>query len=96
MSSKSYFKQVVNRPGFYVEPTIISGLTNNAEIVQKETFAPIVYILKASSVDEAICWNNEVDQGLSSSIFTNNLETIFSKVFDFNSFLVNYNKHFKQ
>lgn len=71
--------KVVNRPGFYVEPTIISGLTNNAEIVQKETFAPIVYILKASSVDEAICWNNEVDQGLSSSIFTNNLETIFSK-----------------
>ncbi|XP_049786850.1 alpha-aminoadipic semialdehyde dehydrogenase-like [Schistocerca cancellata] len=70
---------VVDRPGFFVEPTIITGLPHDASVVQKETFAPIVYALKTANVDEAIKWNNEVKQGLSSSIFTSSLETVFSK-----------------
>lgn len=56
----------IDGPGFFVEPTIISHLPHDAEVIQKETFAPIVYILKASSLKEAIAWNNEVKQGLSS------------------------------
>ena len=36
----------MDRPGNFVEPTIVSGLKHNAEIVQRETFAPIVYALK--------------------------------------------------
>ena len=60
-----------------MEPTIITGLAHDAPVVHKETFAPIVYVLKTSSMDEAIRWNNEVKQGLSSSIFTQNLGTIF-------------------
>lgn len=46
-------------------------------MVHNECFVPIVYILKAESVDEAISWNNEVPQGLSSSIFTQNPGNIF-------------------
>ena len=69
--------QVLEREGNYVEPTIISGLAHDAPVVQKETFAPIVYVLKTSSMEEAIQWNNEVKQGLTSSIFTQNLGTIF-------------------
>ena len=38
--------QVVDREGNFVEPTIITGLAHDAEIVHRETFAPIVYILK--------------------------------------------------
>ena len=68
---------MLEREGNYVEPTIISGLAHDAPVVQKETFAPIVYVLKTSSMDEAIRWNNEVKQGLSSSLFTQNLGTIF-------------------
>nr|XP_042900559.1 alpha-aminoadipic semialdehyde dehydrogenase isoform X2 [Parasteatoda tepidariorum] len=64
-------------PGNFVEPTIITGLSHDSEIVHQETFAPIVYILKTSNVDEAIQWNNEVKQGLSSSIFTQNLGNVF-------------------
>ena len=37
---------VIDRPGNYVEPTIVTGLAHDAEIVHNETFAPIVYILK--------------------------------------------------
>lgn len=68
---------VIDRSGFFVEPTIISNLPHNADVVKKETFAPIVYVLKAKSLDEAIQWNNEVDQGLSSALFTKNISSVF-------------------
>jgi len=61
----------------YVEPTIITGLPHNAAVVHRETFAPIVYILKCSSLDQGISINNEVEQGLSSSIFTTDLGNVF-------------------
>ena len=63
--------------GNFVEPTIITGLPHDSPVVHRETFAPIVYILKCSSIDEAIAWNNEVEQGLSSSLFTQNLGNLF-------------------
>lgn len=68
---------MIDRPGFFVEPTIISNLSHDAEVVKRETFAPIVYVLKAKSLDEAIQWNNEVDQGLSSALFTKNVSSVF-------------------
>lgn len=68
---------VIDRPGFFVEPTIISNLPHDAEVIRKETFAPIVYVLKTKSLDEAIQWNNEVDQGLSSALFTKNVSSVF-------------------
>ena len=42
----NFFLQVLDRPGNFVEPTIVSGLAHDAEIVHKETFAPIVFVLK--------------------------------------------------
>lgn len=58
--------------GCYVKPCIIEA-ENHYEIVQEETFAPILYVMKYSSIEEAIAMQNGVPQGLSSSIFTNNL-----------------------
>lgn len=46
IGSYSLSFQVVDRPGNYVEPTIIEGLKHNSEVVLKETFAPILYVLK--------------------------------------------------
>ncbi|KAJ9596927.1 hypothetical protein L9F63_012052, partial [Diploptera punctata] len=69
--------QVLSGSGYFVEPTIVTGLPHNANVVHKETFAPIVYVLKAQSLDEAIAWNNEVNQGLSSSLFTSSLNSVF-------------------
>lgn len=65
---------VIDRPGFFVLPTIITGLSNDAEIVQHETFAPILYVMPYSTLDEAIEMQNAVPQGLSSAIFTQNLK----------------------
>ena len=60
--------------GCYVSPAIVEA-ENNYEIVQEETFAPILYIMKyRKDIDEAIALQNGVVQGLSSSVFTNNLK----------------------
>jgi len=71
-------KQLTDRESpFFVEPTIITDLQHDAEIVHTETFAPILYVLKCKDLDEAIKWNNEVEQGLSSSLFTTNMQNLF-------------------
>ncbi len=57
------------RPGHYVRPAI-AEVENHFEIVQEETFAPIVYLIRYGDLDEAIELHNGVRQGLSSSIFT--------------------------
>ena len=64
----------LDRPGHFVLPTIITGLKNSDAVVQHETFAPILYVMKYSDLDEAIEMQNGVPQGLSSSIFTTNLK----------------------
>jgi aldehyde dehydrogenase (NAD+) len=61
--------------GNFVLPTIVTGLSNDAEVVQTETFAPILYVMKFSKLDEALELQNAVPQGLSSSIFTTNLKS---------------------
>ena len=58
--------------GCYVKPCIIEA-ENHFDIVQEETFAPILYLIKYSTIEEAIELQNGVPQGLSSSIFTNNM-----------------------
>uniref|UniRef100_A0A8C9UQT2 aldehyde dehydrogenase (NAD(+)) n=1 Tax=Spermophilus dauricus TaxID=99837 RepID=A0A8C9UQT2_SPEDA len=68
---------VMDRPGNYVEPTIVTGLAHDASIAHTETFAPILYVFKFKTEEEVFAWNNEVKQGLSSSIFTKDLGRIF-------------------
>ena len=58
--------------GNYVKPAI-AEVKNEMEIVQHETFAPILYIMKYKTIEEAIDMQNGVVQGLSSAIMTNNL-----------------------
>ncbi|XP_060523453.1 alpha-aminoadipic semialdehyde dehydrogenase isoform X2 [Cylas formicarius] len=69
--------KVLDVPGYFVEPTIVTGIAHNNSLVHKECFAPILYALKANSIEEAISLNNEVPQGLSSSLFTQNISKIF-------------------
>lgn len=58
--------------GCYVKPCIIEA-KNDFKIVQEETFAPILYIIKYKKIEDAIAMQNDVPQGLSSAIFTSNL-----------------------
>jgi len=58
--------------GHYVRPALVE-VSAQAGIMLEETFAPILYVLRYSTFDQAIALNNDVKQGLSSSIFTNDL-----------------------
>jgi aldehyde dehydrogenase (NAD+) len=61
--------------GCYVTPSI-AEVKNHFEIVQEETFAPLLYLIRYTDLDEAIRLHNDVPQGLSSAMFsTNMLET---------------------
>ncbi|HMJ71464.1 MAG TPA: aldehyde dehydrogenase family protein [Cyclobacteriaceae bacterium] len=59
--------------GCYVKPAI-AEVKNDYEIVQQETFAPILYLVKYKDIDQAIDYQNGVKQGLSSSIMTSNMQ----------------------
>ena len=62
----------LDEDGFYVKPAI-AEVENHYEIVQEETFAPILYLIKYKTLDEAIELHNGVKQGLSSAMFTLNM-----------------------
>jgi len=68
----AYGGKVLERDGYYVQPAI-AEVENHYDIVQEETFAPILYLIKYSNLDEAIAMHNGVRQGLSSAIFTLNM-----------------------
>lgn len=57
------------RDGVYVRPALVR-MPEQADVVRRETFAPILYVMSYSDIDEAIALQNGVPQGLSSSIFT--------------------------
>ena len=59
--------------GCYIKPVIIEA-ENSYNIVQEETFAPILYLIKYNNIEEAIYMQNNVKQGLSSAIMTSNLK----------------------
>lgn len=64
---------VIASYGYYVEPTIIVA-NNDYQVVQTETFAPIVYLIPFDNIEQAIQMNNDVKHGLSSALFTSNLQ----------------------
>jgi aldehyde dehydrogenase (NAD+) len=72
-----YGGEVLSGPGYesgtYVVPAIVEA-QNHWPIVQQETFAPILYVMRYRTLDEAITLQNSVPQGLSSSIFTDSLQ----------------------
>ncbi len=59
----------------FVEPTIVM-MPKQTEIVKQETFAPILYLLEYKDLEQAIRIHNDVPQGLSSSLFSTNLQTV--------------------
>jgi L-aminoadipate-semialdehyde dehydrogenase len=66
--------RVLDRPGFYVEPTIVRAPLG-FPMAAVETFAPILYVFEVKDLDEAIARHNEVPQGLSSAIFTDSVRS---------------------
>jgi len=61
--------------GYFVAPTIFTGVTNSMKIGREEIFGPVLSVMTFEDTDEAIRLANDTDYGLASSIYTNNLDT---------------------
>ncbi|SMD31086.1 aldehyde dehydrogenase family protein [Picrophilus oshimae] len=79
---ETYFKEgkiltgarIMDRKGYYVEPTVITDLKPDSYIVRNEIFLPAVAIIKVKSIDDAINDINSMDYGLTGGIFTEDPE----------------------
>ncbi len=72
---------VLDKPGFYVQPTLVTDLPQESYIVQNELFLPLLAIVKVKSLDDAISRVNKSDYGLTGGIFTEDPSEI-QKYFD--------------
>jgi betaine-aldehyde dehydrogenase len=81
----------VDRPGYFFEPTVVTGVEQQDEIVQEEVFGPVVTVQAFASEEEALAMANGVEQGLTASVWTSDVARAgrFCRDLDFGAVSVN-------
>ncbi|MDP4609835.1 MAG: aldehyde dehydrogenase [Opitutales bacterium] len=70
--------------GFYFEPTVVGDCTQDMDLVQKEIFGPVVPIVIFDTLDEAVAMANDTEYGLTSSVFSNDINEAMNLVEELN------------
>lgn len=70
----------IGTKGYFFEPTVLDNVTNKMDIIQEETFGPVLPIVEFTDIDDVIAMANDSEFGLTSSVYTQNLDTAFKLV----------------
>ncbi|WP_260682050.1 alpha-ketoglutaric semialdehyde dehydrogenase GucD [Alkalicoccobacillus porphyridii] len=83
--------KILSDEGFYVEPTIFECEDHSQTIAQEEVFGPVIALFKTASIEQSLELANDVEFGLSASIFTTNISSMLSFIKDMDAGLVRIN-----
>ena len=67
----------IGTKGYFFEPTVLDCVTQKMDIIQEETFGPVLPVVEYSDINDAIAWANDCEYGLTSSVYTQNLDNAF-------------------